>query len=99
MNFGSQLHGAWIVPPVDLAKRAACDVGVNRVRIAVVECVEGFQSKLQGYAFAELYIFYQRDVPQLKPWSQNGAGSFRAEVSDRRNESRRVEELRRSLRS
>ena len=57
------------MPSVDLAECTACDVRVDRVRVAVVEGVEGFEPKLQAHPFAKFYIFDQRDVPQLEPWS------------------------------
>ena len=69
LNLASELHGARVMPAIDLAKGTAPDVDVNRVGTTVVECIERLQPKLQTDAFAEIKVLYQRHVPELEPWA------------------------------
>jgi len=106
VNLCTDLHGAWVMPVVDAAKGAVAtvkdavgDIRVNRARVAMIERVEGLETKLQTDAFAEVYVFDQRDVPQLEPWPQNGARALSTEVPGRWSKSSGIEEFRCSFRS
>jgi hypothetical protein len=59
VEFKTQLNGAGDVISVDLSKGSGVHVCNDRVRTAVVECIESFQPKLRGGSFAEPYVLEQ----------------------------------------